>query len=72
MQPRVAVWGNKALKLMTEKNCEVAVVGETPSLIGEFAGEAHRVLESTQNHPPGNQHQKGPISLWVVWEVTES
>ena len=47
-------------------------VGEIPSLTGEFIGETHRVLEHTQNHPPGNQHEKGPICLWVVEEVTES
>ena len=46
--------------------------GETPSLTGEFAGETHRVLEHTQAHPPGNQHQKGTICVWVVEEVTES
>ena len=45
---------------------------ETPSLTGEFVGETHRVLEHTQTHPPGNQHQKGPICLWVEGEVTES
>ena len=33
-------------------------MGETPSLIGEFVGETHRVLECTQTHPPGNQHLK--------------
>ena len=50
----------------------IAVVGETPSLTGNFVGEAHGVLEHTQNHSPGNQHQKGLICLWVVEEVTES
>ena len=49
-----------------------AAAGETPGLIGEFVGETHRVLEHTQTHPPGNQHQKGPICLWVVEEITES
>ena len=48
------------------------VAGETPSLTGEFVGETHRVLEHTQTHPPRNQHQKGPICLWVAKEVTES
>ena len=48
-----------------------AAVGETPSLIGEFIGETHRVLECTQAHPPGNQHQKGSLCLCVVGEVTE-
>ena len=47
-------------------------LGETPSITGEFVGETHRVLECTQNYPPGNQNQKGPIGLWVAWEVTES
>ena len=50
---------------------EVAV-GETPSLTKEFIGETHRVLECTQTHLPRNQHQKGPICLWVAGEVTES
>ena len=50
----------------------VAAAGETPSLIGEFIGETHRVLECTQTHPPGNQHQRGPICLWVAGEVTEN
>ena len=50
----------------------VVVAGETPSHTGEFIGETHRVLKSTQTHPPVNQHQKGPIYLWVVGEVTES
>ena len=48
------------------------VVGETPRLTREFIGETHRVLECTQTHPPGNHHQKSPICLWVVGEVTES
>ena len=44
-------------------------VGETPSLTEEFIGETHRVLECTQTHPPGNQHQKGLI---VAGKVTKS
>ena len=50
----------------------VEAAGETPSLTGELVGEIHRVQEHTQAHPPGNQHQKGPICLWVVGEVIES
>ena len=50
----------------------IAVVGETPSLTGEFSGETHGVLDHTQAHPPGNPQQKGPIYLWEVGEVTES
>ena len=48
-----------------------AAVGETPSLIGEFVGETHRGLEHAQAHPLGNQHQRGPISLWVAEGVTK-
>ena len=67
MQPKVPVQGNKASKPLTEKkHVGVEVAGETPSLTGEFIGKTHRVLEGTQNHPPGNQYQKGPICLWVV------
>ena len=51
---------------------EVEVAGETPGLTGEFIGETHRVLERTQTLPPRNEHQKGPICLWVTREVTEN
>ena len=50
----------------------VEAVEETPILTGEFIGEVHRVLECTKIHPSRNQHQKGPICLWVAEEVTES
>ena len=50
----------------------IEVARETSILTGGFIGETHRVLECTQTHPPGNQHQKGPISFWVAEEVTES
>ena len=72
MQPRIPVQGNKASKPLTKETYGVEEVGETPSLTREFVGENHRVQESTQTHPPGNQHQKGSIYLWVVGEVTES
>ena len=49
-----------------------AAAGETPSLTGEVVGETHRVPEHTQAHPLGNQHQKGPLCLWVVEGVTEN
>ena len=65
-------WGNKTSKPLTEKPVGGEAAGETPSLTGELVGETHRVLEHTQTHLPGNQHQKGPICLWVVGEVTES
>ena len=39
---------------------------------GGFVGETHGVLERTQAYPPWSQHQKGPIGMWVVGEVTES
>ena len=50
----------------------VEVAGKTPRLMGELVGEIFWVLERTQNHSPRNQHQKGPICLWAVEEVTES
>ena len=50
----------------------VKEAGETLSFTGEFAGETHRVLDCTQNHPPKNQDQKGPNGLWVAAEVTEN
>ena len=49
-----------------------AAAGETPSLTGEVVGETHRGLERTQAHPLGNQHQRGPVCLWVAGEVTEN
>ena len=48
-----------------------AAAGETPRLTGEIVGETHRGLEHAQAHPLGNQHQRGPISLWVAEGVTE-
>ena len=45
--------------------------GETLSLTGEVIGETHRGLERAQAHPLGNQHQRGPICLWVAEGVTE-
>ena len=50
----------------------VEAAEETPRLTGEFTGETYRVLEHTQTHPPGNQHQKGPTCLWVAAGVTQS
>ena len=64
--------GNKASKPLTENTCGVVAAGETPSLAGGFTGETHRVLECTQTHPPRNQHQKVPVCLWEVGEMTES
>ena len=49
-----------------------AAVGETPSLTGEFVAETQKVLNIHKTHPPRNQHQKGPICLWVAGELTES
>ena len=48
-----------------------AAAGETPSLTGEVVGETHRGLECAQAHPLGNQHQRGPIGLWVLKGVIE-
>ena len=63
--------GNKASKPLTKKPMGVEVAGETTSLTGEFTGETYRVLQHTQNNPPRNQHQKGPVCLWVAGEVSE-
>ena len=71
-QPRVPAWGNKASKPLTETPVGVEAAGETLSLIGEFVGETHKVLEHTQTHPPGNWRQKGPICLLVAEKVTKS
>ena len=62
----------KPQKPLTENTCGVeAAVGETPILTGEFIDETHWVLECTQNHPPGNWSQKGPVCLWVAQEMIE-
>ena len=50
----------------------VVLVGDTSSLTEDTIGGAHKILECTQAHPPGNQHQKGQICLSVAREVTES
>ena len=72
-QPRVPAQGNKASNFWLKTPVGVeAAVEKTPSLTGEFIGETHRVLECSQAHPPGNQHQKGPIWWWVAGEVTEN
>ena len=71
-KPKTPTLEKKASKPLAVKTCEAVVVGETPSLTGESIGETHRVLERMQTHPLGNQHQKGPICLWVAREVTES
>ena len=49
----------------------VAAAAEIPSLTGESVGRAYGVLEYTQAQTPGNQHQNGPICLWVAGEVIE-
>ena len=48
------------------------VLEGTPSLTEEFVGETHGVVEHAEAYLPNNQHQKYPICLWVVGEVTES
>ena len=67
-QPKAPAWGNKASKPLTVKHCGGCGSGRNSQSLGEFIRETHRVLE----HTPWNQHQKGPISLWVVEEVTEN
>ena len=62
----------KSQNLWLWKSVGVAVVEETPSLTGDFIGEIHRVLEHTQTHVPGIQHEKGLICLCEVGEVIET
>ena len=65
--------GKESLRTYSSKNLwGVVAAGETPSLTGEFVGGARGVLECTQTHQPGNQHQQGPICWWVMEEVIES
>ena len=71
-QPRVSGWKNKASKPLAIKSVVVVAAVEMPSLTEEFVGETHRVLKYTQTYPRRNQHQKGPMCLWVAREVNES
>ena len=71
-QPRVPMQETKASKPLAVKSCGGCRAVKTPSFTGEFVEEIHGVLECTQTHPPTNQHQKAPICLWIVEEVTES
>ena len=72
MQPMVPSWEKKTSKPLAGKTCGGFGGRMNSQLHREFIGETHRVLEHVQIHPPGNQHQKGPIYLWVPGEVTES
>ena len=49
----------------------VGAAGETLSLTGEVLGETHKGLGRAQAHLLGNQHQRGPIWLWVAEGVIE-
>ena len=75
-RPSIPVFQREEIKpqnIWPKKPVGTAVrLGETPSLTREFIRETHRILEYTQTHPPGNQHQKGPICLSVAGGVTES
>ena len=70
-QPRALARGNKASNLWWKTPVGVGVTaGETPSLTGEVLGETHRGLGHAQVHPLGNQHQRGPVWLWVAeWKI---
>ena len=63
--------GNEPQYLWLKKRVRVLAGGETPGLMGEFLRESHGDLECTENHPPRNQHQKGPRYLWIAEEGTE-
>ena len=59
-RPRSPCGEIKPHKLWLENPVGVVVGQETPSLTGEFFGEARGILECTQAHPPVNQHLKWP------------
>ena len=60
MKPRVSALKTKDSKPQAvKKSVGVVVVGESPSLAGEFIGKTYRVLKCTQTHLPANQHLKG-------------
>ena len=61
VQPRVPAQGNKVSKPL-KKSVGVEAAGRNTSLTGELVGVTHRVLESTQTHQPGNEHQKDPFA----------
>ena len=64
--------GKESLKISARKNLLGCQWQEKLPGSQEFTGKTCRVLEHTPTHPPGNQHQNGPICLWVAAEVTES
>ena len=64
--------GKQNLKTTEQKNLWGFRCQENSQSQGGLFGETHRLLERTQNHWPRNQHQKGPICLWVLEEMTES
>ena len=61
-QPQVPAQGNEASKPLTEKTVGVVVVGETPSLTGEFVEETHRGLECTQTPHLGISNRRSQFA----------
>ena len=75
MQTRVPVWGNKASKPLIEKTCGDCSGGRNSQPHRRVRWKAHRVLECTQNHPPGELAPEGPnllVSIGKWLNVTES
>ena len=50
----------------------IVAAGETPSIIGHYIGETHKVQKHAQTHPPTNQYLKGTNRLWEARKVRES
>ena len=71
-QPRVPAQGNKSSKPLTEKICGGCDSGRNSYPHRRVLWRDPQGPIMYTNHPPGNQHQKGPICLWVAGEVTES
>ena len=70
-QPRVPAREKKALKLMTTKTCGDCG-GRSNSQPHRRVGWRDPQSPRMYTNPLGNQHQKGPICLWVMEEVTGS
>ena len=72
LQPRSQPREIKSQSLRLKEPVGVEAVGGNHSPTWEFVGKNHRVLEQPPSpDPPWNQHQKDPISLWEMGEMTE-
>ena len=72
MQLRVSSGGHKASKPLAIKSCGGCGGGRTSQPHKKVHWRDPQGPRMYTNHPPGIQHQKSPICLWVAGEVTES